>query len=141
MIIPTIPPIEKVIFSTTIDVSIRDINYGRHLGHDALVSLLHEVRVQFLCTHGFTEFDIAGSSILVKTLLVDYMKEAFYGEKLNFCLGIEYSSKTSIQMIYAVKNSVNNVRIASAVTTLVFFDFNNNKISRIPDEFLKIIGN
>ena len=43
-----IPSIQKIAFTTTLDVRISDINYGNHLGHDSLISLLHEARMRFL---------------------------------------------------------------------------------------------
>ena len=39
---------KKFIFSTDIAVRISDINYGGHLGHDSIISLIHEARVRFL---------------------------------------------------------------------------------------------
>ena len=35
-------------FISTQTVRIADINYGNHLGHDRLVSLLHQARVEAL---------------------------------------------------------------------------------------------
>ena len=35
-------------FRTEIPVRITDLNYGGHLGNDALLGLLHEARVHFL---------------------------------------------------------------------------------------------
>ena len=47
-----VPP--QFTFSTQIPVRITDINYGGHLGNDALLALLHEARVQFLRRYGYT---------------------------------------------------------------------------------------
>ncbi len=44
-------------FAVAIPVRITDLNYGAHLGNDALLSLLHEARVQFLAHLGMAEFD------------------------------------------------------------------------------------
>lgn len=35
-------------FTTQLPVRITDINYGAHLGNDALLGLLHEARIHFL---------------------------------------------------------------------------------------------
>lgn len=39
-------PNAAVIHRHPLTVRVTDMNYGRHLGHDALVSLLHEARMQ-----------------------------------------------------------------------------------------------
>ena len=49
-------PNAAVIHRHPLTVRVTDMNYGRHLGHDALVSLLHEARMQafwsFDCNDG-----------------------------------------------------------------------------------------
>ena len=41
------------VFRTELDVRITDINYGRHVGNDALLGLLHEARLRFWRISGF----------------------------------------------------------------------------------------
>jgi acyl-CoA thioesterase FadM len=48
---------QQFIFSTLIPVRITDINYGNHVGNDAILSLLHEARMQFLNKAGYTELE------------------------------------------------------------------------------------
>ena len=49
---------ETYLFSTEIPVRITDLNYGNHLGNDAILSLLHEARVRFLAYYGWTESSV-----------------------------------------------------------------------------------
>jgi acyl-CoA thioester hydrolase len=70
-------------FSTDIPVRITDVNYGGHLGNDALLSLLHEARVLYLHTFGWTEKDIAGAAIIMTDAAVVYRSEAFQGDLLR----------------------------------------------------------
>jgi hypothetical protein len=42
-----------------------DINYGGHLGNDAVLSLVHEARVRFLKQQGYTENNIEGAGIIM----------------------------------------------------------------------------
>ncbi len=57
MLVTKVPAITQCLFSATLEVRISDINYGNHLGHDSLVSLLHEARVRFLRHLGYTELN------------------------------------------------------------------------------------
>lgn len=135
----TVPSIERILFSTSIPVKISDINYGNHLGHDALISLLHEARVRFLKQHGFTELNINGTGILVTTLLVNYLGEAFYGDELMIEIGIGETTRISTELLYTICKKNTSEKIAQALTTLTFFDYSKRKVARIPQEFLSSI--
>jgi acyl-CoA thioester hydrolase len=135
----TVPTVERVLFSTSMTVKISDINYGNHLGHDALISLLHEARVRFLKQHGFTELNINGTGILVTTLLVNYVGEAFYGDELMIEIGVGETTRISTELLYSIYKKNTSEKIALALTTLTFFDYAKRKVSRIPQEFLSSI--
>lgn len=136
-----IPELTDIIFNTELDVRIYDLNYGQHLGHDSLISLLHEARVKFLKSHGYTEFDICGLGILISNLVVNYLGESFYSDKLEINIGIGEINKTRMDSMYQVIASERNKEIARALTTLTFYDYRIRKVARIPKEFLsKIIS-
>ena len=42
---------ERFTFTTEVPIRITDLNYGGHVGNDAVLSILHEIRVQFLRHH------------------------------------------------------------------------------------------
>ncbi|HCB15290.1 MAG TPA: thioesterase, partial [Gammaproteobacteria bacterium] len=52
-------------FTTELRIRITDVNYGGHLGNDAMLGLLHEARVRFLKHHGFSELDIGGCGLIM----------------------------------------------------------------------------
>ena len=49
-------------FSTTLRVRVSDINYGGHLGNDALLSMLHDARLQYLQAMDYSELAFGSSS-------------------------------------------------------------------------------
>lgn len=61
-------------------VRIRDINCANHLGNDALLSLIHEARVQFLMHYGLKESDIGGAGIIMTDRVIVYLPQAFCGD-------------------------------------------------------------
>ena len=69
---------EKISASIAIATRITDHNYGNHVGNDAVVSILHESRVQWLALHNFTEFNAGGSSLIMGHLAVEYKKQIIY---------------------------------------------------------------
>ncbi|MEO9210776.1 MAG: thioesterase family protein, partial [Ginsengibacter sp.] len=67
---------QKSIATVSIPVRITDINYGNHVGNDALVSILHESRMLFLKQHGFTELNAGGNALILNELVVLYKNES-----------------------------------------------------------------
>ncbi len=70
-------------FQTEVTVRIGDINYGGHLGNDAVLSLAHEARLQYFKSLGYSEIDIEGVGIVLADAVVVYRAEAFHGEQLT----------------------------------------------------------
>lgn len=134
-----IPAIKHAIFSTVMAVRINDINYGNHLGHDALVSFFHEARLRFLKSLGYSELNIEGFGILITHLSVNYLREAFYADQIVLELGIEEIGKTRVQLNYQARNQDSNQVIANALTTMTFFDYTQSKVVRVPAAFLAIL--
>ena len=124
-------------FETTMTVRVSDINYGNHLGNDRMVSMLHEARLRFLLEHGFSELNVGGIGILVSDLVVNFTAEAFVAEKLTFRVGLTDFNKYGCDFIYQVVNHDQDKVIAKAKTGIVFFDYDERKISRIPQVFFE----
>ena len=126
---------KNVIFTTEIPVQIFHINYGNHLGHDSLVSIIHEARIKFLRKYNYLETDIEGVGFVVSQLLVDYKSEGFYGDNLNIKLMIEKENKRSAIIYYDITNKDNGKTIAYAQTLITFFNFETRKSVSIPKVF------
>ncbi len=60
-------------------LSIRDINYGQHMDHLALLGYLHETRIRYLKKLGYAENNVdgLGSSLVVINLECAYKHECF----------------------------------------------------------------
>lgn len=131
----------KVIHTLTIPVRISDINYGNHLGNDALVSILHEARVHWLKSLSYTELNIEGKSIIMNELAVNYLKEMFYGDVIQIELSVGDVTPLGFELYYrlSVNKNGENINSAIAKTGLIFFDYTAKKTSSIPDVFLEKI--
>ena len=132
---------ENKIFTTNIPIRITDINYGNHVGNDALVSIVHEARVQWLAHNNYTELNVAGAALIMADLAVEYKAESFYGNTLNVAISIGEITKISFEMFYELTTTRNDkkILIANAKTGIVCFDYEARKVISIPEKFLKII--
>lgn len=125
---------EKSIFQCSIPVRISDINYGQHLGNDALVSLLHEARVQWLHSLQYTELSIETVGLIMADLAVMYKSESFYGDLLQIHLYVGETSSVSFELIYEIKNQHQQL-VAVAKTSMVCFDYSLRKVTSLPAIF------
>jgi acyl-CoA thioester hydrolase len=130
------------IFTIDIPIRITDINYGNHVGNDALVSIVHEVRVQWLVNNNYTELNIGGAALIMADLAVEYKAESFYGDTLNVAISIGEITKISFEIFYEITTSRNDKRIliANAKTGMVCFDYEAKKVISIPEKFVQIIN-
>jgi acyl-CoA thioester hydrolase len=126
---------QQFIFSTDMAIRISDINYGGHLGHDSIVSLIHEARVRFLKAHGFTESNIGGSGLIITDLAILYKAEVFYGDTLTIEVAVDDFTKYGCDFFYRVLNKEQARDVAHAKTGIVFFDYAKRKIVGVPASF------
>ena len=126
-------------FMTELSVRISDINYGGHLGNDAVLSLLHEARVRFLASHGYTEKDIEGAGIIMVDAIVVYRSESFHGDRLRIQVAVVDLRTTSCDFMYLVTQAETGKEVARAKTGIAFFDYERRKIVEMPAAFRELI--
>jgi acyl-CoA thioester hydrolase len=127
---------EIFIFSTEIDVRITDMNYGGHLGNDALLSLLHEARVRFLKSLGQTELNFYGVSLIMADAGIVYKTEVFYGDNLVIEMTAGDITSHGFDLIYCVRKG-NQESAALAKTAMLAFNYETRKIESLPESFLQ----
>lgn len=122
-------------FATEIPVRISDINYGGHLGNDSLLSILHESRVRFFRSLGFSEKDVGGVGIIMADAVIVYRSESFHGDLLRVEIAIADLQNAGCDILYRVTNATTDKEVARAKTGIVFFDYSAKKVSPIPATF------
>lgn len=124
---------DHVSFETAIPVRITDLNYGAHLGNDALLSILHEARLQLLKHFGYTELDLGGASLIMADVAIEYKGEGFYGDVLTLKLAFDDVHKYGFDITYHVLNQ-NGKEVARAKTGMLCFNYQERKLMALPDE-------
>ncbi|MEO8822478.1 MAG: thioesterase family protein [Ginsengibacter sp.] len=132
---------EKFLTSVSVPVRITDINYGGHAGNNAVVEFIHEARVQFLQQNNFTELNVAGTSLIMSELQVEYKNESFYKDILRIDLYIGEISKVAFELFYKIstKRHQQEIIIALAKTGMVCYDYKLKKVSKIPEDLKAIL--
>ena len=121
-------------FATEIPVRITDLNYGGHLGNDALLGILHEARVHFLRSLGLeNDYDpVSKLGLIMVDVAVEYKGEAFHGDVLHFQIAATDAGKYGFDVVYHVHNQ-HGKEIARAKTGMLCFDYNVRKLRVLPD--------
>ena len=123
-------------FTTEIPVRITDINYGGHVGNDAVLSLIHEIRVQFLHHHGYTELEFAGTGLIMADVTIEFKHELFYGETLRASIAATDFSRVGFELYYKMEKLSGEkwVSVVHARTGMVCYNYTLKKIAPLPKE-------
>lgn len=126
---------EKFLFETELTVRASDLNYGNHVGHDMVLTLIQNARVEFYRLLGFNnELNFDGPvGQVIADVIVQYKSESFLGDRLSIKIGVADFNKYGFDMFYLVENKVTGKEVARAKTGIVCFDYDKRKIARIPD--------
>ncbi len=128
-------------FECSIPVRITDINYGGHVGNDTILTIIHEARMQFLKSLGYTEMNFGGSGMIMADVAIEFKSELFYGDIIKTHVSASEISKIGFDLIYKLEkeNSDTNKIAAIAKTAMICYDYSTKKIVSIPEEALKKI--
>jgi acyl-CoA thioesterase FadM len=122
-------------FSTTIRVRISDINYGNHLGNDALLGILHEARLQYLASMGFSELQFADRALIMGDVAIEYKAECHHGDLLTIEMTAYDFHRYGFDLFYRVSKQSNEKQTVTALakTGMICFDYNTKKIAPLPE--------
>ena len=126
------------LITTRLTVRIGDINYGNHLGHDRLITLLHQARLDWLHALGAEENNCFGAGLIMRRLVCDYRAEAFLGDALDFTMHADELRRTAFTLHYTVQRDT--TLIATAAPDIVAFDYQVRKIIALPPAFAAALG-
>lgn len=133
-------PDAQTIFTHQVILRITDLNYGNHLAHDTLISLIHDARAQMFIAHGHREIDIEGVGIVVADLAICYRAEVFYPDTLCIEVAADELSRKGGDLIYRVTKASDGALVALAKTGIVFFDYQARKAVNVPEAFKAIVA-
>ncbi len=126
-------------FSTNIAIRITDINYGGHAGNDTILSLIHESRMQFLNSIGYTEMNCGGKGLIMSDAAIVFKQELFYGETVTISVKAMNFSKISFDLFYKLEKQQEGktVLVAKVKTAMVCFDYTAKKVSSLNEEVIE----
>ena len=119
-------------FAVELEVRVSDLNYGNHLGNDAVLSLIHEARRRYFRALGSDEIGSDGTGFVVADSAVTYRAQAFYGDLLRIEVAAGDFTSRSCAFFFRVSAVADGRVVAEARTGMVSFDFKAQKAVTIP---------
>lgn len=127
---------EKMSFTTQIPVTIKDINYGGHVGNDSILSIIHEARMRFLASLGYQEMDKEkGVGVIMADAAISYKGEGFHGDVFDIAIGVADVSAFGFDLYYRITTTRQDktIVITEAKSGMIYFDYNERKVGRLPE--------
>jgi acyl-CoA thioesterase FadM len=133
---------EAWLFATEIPVRISDVNYGGHLGNDAVLSIVHEARVRFFAAHGWRELEVGtgGPGIVMVDAAVVYRAEGSWGMALRVEVAAADLRTRGCDLLYRLSDAATGKEIARAKTGIVFFDYAARRVVHVPEPFRQAVA-
>lgn len=130
-------------YATEIRVRTTDLNYGGHLGNDTVLSLLQEARLRFFKAHGFSEqhfIKVDGYGIIISDAVIVYKSQAFYADLLAIEIAVANLGIHGCDLFYRMTNKENGKEVVRAKTGIVFYDYETQKIAKMPDRVRAVLA-
>ena len=128
-------PEDQFYFTTQLTVRITDINSGKHLANDSMISMISEARARFLYQFGIEEVSVNDVGIIVTDLATTYRREAFARETLVFEVGLMDLNKYGGDIIFRITKAESGELVALAKSGFVFYNFLAAKVTPMPEDF------
>jgi acyl-CoA thioester hydrolase len=127
---------EDFSFTTSLDVRVTDLNYGSHVGNDKVLSFLHEARVRYLQSLGYTELNIEGVGMIMADAALIFKNEMHYGDELLISIRPAEFSRVGFDLLYKIEKKSEHalILVAIAKTAMVCYDYNIKKVVGLPDK-------
>ena len=122
-------------FKIQIPVRIQDVNYGGHVGNDAILSIMHEARIQFFGNTGYKELDHeTGMGLIMADVAVAYKGEGFHGDVFQVEVAAGEFNPFGFELFYRITTNRNaqTIIIAEAKTGMICFNYSIHKIAKLP---------
>ncbi len=121
-----------------LSMRITDINYGNHVGNDAILGILHEARLQFLGQFGFSELNAGGVGLIMRDVAVQYKAQLKYGDVAEISVGAVSAGRAGFNLLYRMQ--VGERIAVEARTGMLFFDYERERPARMPEAFKAVLS-
>ena len=123
-------------FTCEIPVRITDVNYGGHVGNDAILSIIHEARMQFLEQMGYSEMNLGGVGLMMTRVGIEYKRELFHKETVIASVAVGEISSKGFDLYYLLEKITDGKKqtFVNAFSSMICYSYENKKVTNLPEE-------
>ena len=122
-------------FSYPIEVRYGDLDPQGHVNNANFLTYLEQARVNYLIELGLFKSDqsFLEVGIIVAEAQITFLSPILFGMKVMVQARVTRLGNKSMDMVYGMFDSATGTQLARASTTLVTFNYRDNKTILIPD--------
>ncbi len=130
---------EQYEFAYNLAVQISHVNYGNHVGHDAVIAMVWEARVHLFHALGLTELDLGDgeTGIIMTDLAVTFKKEASLFEEVTVESHVDEIVGKRFRIFHRISKA--GELIALVETGFAAFHYRIHKTVSVPRIFIDAI--
>jgi acyl-CoA thioesterase FadM len=130
-------------FSTNMVIRLSDLNYGGHVGNDAILSILQEARQQYLQSRGLEELNINGFGLIMVDALIEYKRELNYADEILVSVIAVDFDKMGFDFYYKIELQSEHeapILVTRAKTGMLLYDYTNKKKVPLTEAFVQLLS-
>lgn len=132
---------EKSIFQYKSVIGVNMINYGGHLGNDAVLTIFQDARIAFFKANNLSEINIGNElGIIQSDAAVQYLSEGHLHDEITTTIAFDITSTIGFDIYYKIETKGATKPIAIGKTGMITFDYKAKKMSQTPSSFIDFIG-
>src|ERR1700733_2229245 len=108
----------------------------KQLGNDTVLTFIHEARVRYLQSLGYTELNMEGAGLIMADAALIFKNEIYYGDDLLISIRATEFSRVGFELIYKIEKKTDDqslLLVALVKTTMACFDYDQKKLVALPD--------
>lgn len=126
----------KIHFQHKTLIGVNLINYGGHLGNDAVLTLFQDARIAFLKANALSEINLGNNvGVIQSDAAVQYLSEGHLHDHITISLSLEITSKIGFDFYYKIEAEGKSKPIAIGKTGMIAFNYELKKLAAIPEKF------
>jgi len=116
----------NLVFKEQVAVRVDDVNFGGHLDHARLISLMHQARVQVFKKLGVSELNCAGNLMVMRSLEIKYSALSYLDDVLEMELSLK-TNRACVVINYEIINLNQSKKAARAEVQMAVIDKNTGQ--------------
>lgn len=108
------------------------------MGNNVYLGYMHEARLQYLESMGYSEMNLAGVSVIMGDAAIVFKQECFYGDELSIEIAVANFGAKSFDLFYRFSRTDTGEVVCEAKTGMVCYDYNDQKTVPIPEGFIRL---